>query len=117
MLRDKNQGEDVITGLRQKTHFGRPQWGGIFQKIADSNPRYYYKDRIYRVVFHPWRNLTIYIRQNKLINTSSGMQGFECNLVKTHTSEFFNFGLFFLSELMSVCFSADHQPYLTHYTL
>ncbi|CAB3999131.1 cytochrome b-245 heavy chain-like [Paramuricea clavata] len=38
MLRDREEGEDVITGLKRKTFFGRPQWDGIFSKIAESNP-------------------------------------------------------------------------------
>jgi hypothetical protein len=39
MLRDREEGEDVITGLKRETFFGRPQWDGIFSKIAESNPR------------------------------------------------------------------------------
>lgn len=39
MLRDQEEGQDVITGLKRKTFFGRPQWDGIFSKIAESNPR------------------------------------------------------------------------------
>ncbi|XP_028415268.1 NADPH oxidase 3-like isoform X2 [Dendronephthya gigantea] len=38
MLRDQEEGEDVITGLKRKTFFGRPQWDGIFDNIAQSNP-------------------------------------------------------------------------------
>ena len=40
MIRDREEGEDVITGLKQKTYFGKPQWDGIFNKIAESNPRW-----------------------------------------------------------------------------
>ena len=39
MLRDREEGQDVITGLKRKTFFGRPQWDGIFSQIAQSNPR------------------------------------------------------------------------------
>ena len=39
MVRDERQSLDVITGLRQKTHFGRPEWTNIFKTIANDNPR------------------------------------------------------------------------------
>ena len=39
MVRDERQNVDVITGLKQKTHFGRPEWTDIFKKIANDNPR------------------------------------------------------------------------------
>ncbi|XP_028415296.1 cytochrome b-245 heavy chain-like isoform X2 [Dendronephthya gigantea] len=39
MVRDERQSVDVITGLRQKTHFGRPEWTNIFKTIANDNPR------------------------------------------------------------------------------
>ena len=29
---------DAITGLHQKTHYGRPQWDSIFKDIALKNP-------------------------------------------------------------------------------
>ena len=29
---------DAITGLQQKTHYGRPQWDTIFQTIGQDNP-------------------------------------------------------------------------------
>lgn len=29
---------DAITGLQQKTHYGRPQWDSIFKDIAQKNP-------------------------------------------------------------------------------
>ncbi|XP_070567414.1 cytochrome b-245 heavy chain-like isoform X2 [Ptychodera flava] len=29
---------DVVTGLQQKTHYGRPQWDQIFPGIADAHP-------------------------------------------------------------------------------
>ena len=31
---------DAITGLRQKTHYGRPKWDSNFKMIAEENPRY-----------------------------------------------------------------------------
>jgi hypothetical protein len=40
MLRDREEGQDVITGLKRKTFFGRPQWDMVFNQIAESNPRY-----------------------------------------------------------------------------
>mgnify|MGYP002804488286 FL=1 len=39
MVRDERQSVDVITGLKQKTHFGRPEWTDIFKTIANDNPR------------------------------------------------------------------------------
>ena len=39
MVRDETQSVDVITGLKQKTHFGRPEWTNIFKHIANDNPR------------------------------------------------------------------------------
>ena len=39
MVRDERQSVDVITGLKQKTHFGRPEWTNIFKTIANDNPR------------------------------------------------------------------------------
>ncbi|CAB4006217.1 cytochrome b-245 heavy chain-like [Paramuricea clavata] len=38
MVRDETQNVDVITGLKQKTHFGRPEWTNIFKNIANDNP-------------------------------------------------------------------------------
>jgi NADPH oxidase len=29
---------DVITGLKQKTNYGRPEWDKIFPKIAQAHP-------------------------------------------------------------------------------
>ena len=29
---------DAITGLRQKTNYGRPKWDDIFNLIAEDNP-------------------------------------------------------------------------------
>lgn len=39
MVRDGTQHVDVITGLKQKTHFGRPDWNDIFKEISHDNPR------------------------------------------------------------------------------
>ena len=30
---------DPVTGLAQKTHYGRPNWDKIFQDLAKSHPR------------------------------------------------------------------------------
>ena len=40
MVRDGTQHVDVITGLKQKTHFGRPDWNDIFKEISHDNPRW-----------------------------------------------------------------------------
>ncbi|XP_071955095.1 NADPH oxidase 2-like [Antedon mediterranea] len=34
----EEENEDAITGLRQKTHYGRPKWDDIFKQIASDNP-------------------------------------------------------------------------------
>ena len=36
----EDEEEDIITGCRQKTRYGRPEWKGIFSSIARSHPRY-----------------------------------------------------------------------------
>ncbi|XP_033102237.1 cytochrome b-245 heavy chain-like isoform X2 [Anneissia japonica] len=36
LLEEDNK--DAITGLRQKTHYGRPVWDSIFKQIASDNP-------------------------------------------------------------------------------
>ena len=35
-----NEEEDVITGLRQKTNFGRPNWDEIFKTTAQKHKGY-----------------------------------------------------------------------------
>ncbi|XP_033102210.1 cytochrome b-245 heavy chain-like [Anneissia japonica] len=34
----EEENTDAITGLRQKTHYGRPVWDNIFKQIASDNP-------------------------------------------------------------------------------
>jgi len=38
MLHEDEAG-DAITGLQQKTHYGRPQWSQIFESISKSHPK------------------------------------------------------------------------------
>ena len=33
------EGEDPITGLQQKTFYGRPNWESIFDQISMAHPR------------------------------------------------------------------------------
>ena len=35
----EDEEEDIITGCRQKTRYGRPEWNKIFSSIARSHPR------------------------------------------------------------------------------
>ena len=37
MLHEDEAG-DAITGLQQKTHYGRPQWSQIFESISRAHP-------------------------------------------------------------------------------
>lgn len=38
MLRETEDGSaDAVTGLRQKTHYGRPRWDQIFQDLASAH--------------------------------------------------------------------------------
>lgn len=39
MLHDRESGLDPITGLQQKTHYGRPQWDRIFTSLAEAHPQ------------------------------------------------------------------------------
>ena len=39
MLHEDEAG-DAITGLQQKTHYGRPQWSQIFESISKAHPKY-----------------------------------------------------------------------------
>ena len=39
MLHEDETG-DAITGLQQKTHYGRPQWSEIFESISKAHPKY-----------------------------------------------------------------------------
>jgi len=39
MLHEDEAG-DAITGLQQKTHYGRPQWDQIFESISSKHPKY-----------------------------------------------------------------------------
>ena len=34
----EEEDRDAITGLQQKTHFGRPQWEKIFSDMAAAHP-------------------------------------------------------------------------------
>ena len=34
----EHQEEDVVTGLKQKTHYGRPNWETEFSNIAQTHP-------------------------------------------------------------------------------
>ena len=38
MMHDTEDGGDAITGLQQKTHFGRPQWENIFDQVSLAHP-------------------------------------------------------------------------------
>lgn len=35
----EDEEEDIITGLQQKTKYGRPEWKGIFSQVARNHPR------------------------------------------------------------------------------
>ena len=37
MLHDRASITDPITGLQQKTHYGRPQWNKIFEELAQDH--------------------------------------------------------------------------------
>ena len=39
MLHEDEAG-DAITGLQQKTHYGRPRWSEIFESISRAHPKY-----------------------------------------------------------------------------
>ena len=39
MLHEDEAG-DAITGLQQKTHYGRPRWSEIFESISRNHPKY-----------------------------------------------------------------------------
>lgn len=34
---------DIITGLKQKTHYGRPNWDREFEQVRQENPSYVLK--------------------------------------------------------------------------
>ena len=38
MLHEDEAG-DAITGLQQKTHYGRPRWSEIFESISRAHPK------------------------------------------------------------------------------
>ena len=39
MLHEDEAG-DAITGLQQKTHYGRPRWSEVFQSLSTAHPKY-----------------------------------------------------------------------------
>ena len=39
MLHEDEAG-DAITGLQQKTHYGRPRWSEVFQSLSTTHPKY-----------------------------------------------------------------------------
>ena len=39
MLHEDEAG-DAITGLQQKTHYGRPRWSEVFESLATAHPKY-----------------------------------------------------------------------------
>jgi len=39
MLHEDEAG-DAITGLQQKTHYGRPRWSEIFESISRNHPKW-----------------------------------------------------------------------------
>ena len=38
MLHEDEAG-DAITGLQQKTHYGRPRWSEVFESISRAHPK------------------------------------------------------------------------------
>ena len=48
MLHEDETG-DAITGLQQKTHYGRPRWGEVFESLATTHPKYV---TIYVMCYH-----------------------------------------------------------------
>lgn len=38
-----DQDTDVVTGLKQKTHYGRPNWEKEFEQVRNENPTQVYK--------------------------------------------------------------------------
>ena len=86
MLHEDEAG-DAITGLQQKTHYGRPQWSQIFESISKAHPKYVTINSIQCVTID---NLTIYVHIiTKCINRYVGsyvMNVLICNCKRIQTT-------------------------------